>query len=117
MADESNPVSLSWGRFLRFRVRGLIVLVLVIGVWLGWIVRSAQIERDAVAAVVKAGGGVHYDWAWSNGKSLPGGKPWAPRWLTDLIGVEYFSKITAVLLDQAWTPLSSRHSGHRRRSE
>jgi hypothetical protein len=56
MPDESKPVSRPWRRFLRFSVRGLIVLVLVIGVGLGWIVRRAHIQRDAVSAITKAGG-------------------------------------------------------------
>jgi hypothetical protein len=43
-------------------MRGLIVLVLVIGGGLGWVVREAHMQRDAVAAVVKAGGTVLYDW-------------------------------------------------------
>jgi hypothetical protein len=47
-----------WQRFLRFSVRGLIVVVLVIGVWLGWLVRSARIQREAVAAIRIAGGNV-----------------------------------------------------------
>ncbi len=48
---SSGPVSRPWQRFLRFSVRGLIVLVLVIGAGLGWIVRSAQVQREAVAAI------------------------------------------------------------------
>ncbi len=51
-----------WGSSLRFSVRGLIVVVLVIGGWMGWMVRCARIQREAVAAIKKAGGGVCYDW-------------------------------------------------------
>ncbi len=57
----SGPVSRPWRRYLRFSVRGLIVFVLVIGVGLGWIVRSAHTQRDAVAAIKKAGGLTFYD--------------------------------------------------------
>ncbi len=85
-----------WRRFLRFSVRGLIVVVLVIGGWLGWIVRSARIQREAVAAITNAGGTVTYNWEWKNGKSTPGGKPWAPKRLVDLIGVDYFGHVTQV---------------------
>ena len=42
-------------RWLRISVRGVIVLVLVIGVGMGWIVRRARIQRDAVAAIENAG--------------------------------------------------------------
>ena len=96
MPDPTKPVRRPWRRFLRLSVRGLIVLVLVIGVWLGWVVRSARIQREAVAAIEQAGGSVKYDWEWSNGKDVRGGKPWAPRLLVDLIGVDYFGHVTAV---------------------
>jgi Leucine-rich repeat (LRR) protein len=92
----ADSVPHPWRRFLRFSVRGLIALVLVIGVWLGWIVRQAHIQRDAVAAIWRTRGNIHYDWEWSNGNPLPDGKPWAPRWLVALIGVDYFGRVTAV---------------------
>ena len=50
MPDQTKPVARPWRRFLRFSVRGLIVLVLVIGGWFGWVVRSARIQREAVAS-------------------------------------------------------------------
>ena len=94
MSAEPVTRTRPWRRFLRFSVRGLIVLVLVIGGLLGWIVRSARIQREAVAAIQKAGGGVTYDWEWTNGKSVLGGKPRAPGWLVDLVGVDYFGHVT-----------------------
>jgi hypothetical protein len=87
-----------WRPFLRFSVRGLLVLVLVAGAGMGWIVRDAHIQRDAVAAIKKAGGFVKYDWEWEwrTGKNISGGKPWAPVWLVNLIGVDYFGHVTVV---------------------
>ena len=41
---QAEHISHSWRRYLRFSVRGLTVLVLVIGVWLAWLVRSAHIH-------------------------------------------------------------------------
>ncbi len=90
------PVARPWRGFLRFSVRGLIVLVLVVGAWLGWLVRSARIQREAVAAIKAADGGVFYDWEWSNGVSILGGKPWSPRWLVDLIGIDYSGHVAFV---------------------
>ena len=46
----AEPASRSARRYLRMSVRGTIVLVLAVGGLLGWIVRSAAIQRDAVAA-------------------------------------------------------------------
>ena len=90
MLDQAKPVSRPWRRYLLFSVRGLIVLVLLIGVGLGWMVRSAHIQRDAVAAIRLVGGSVIYDWARKTGNGMPAGLPRALRWLADLIGVDYF---------------------------
>jgi hypothetical protein len=79
-------------------VRGLLVLVLVIGSGLGWIVHQAHVQRDAVAAIENFGGIVHDDWEWGNGSLIPGGRHWAPRWLVDLIGVDYFGHVSMVNL-------------------
>jgi hypothetical protein len=93
---SAQPSLKAWRHWLRFSVRGLLVLVLVIGGGLGWIVHQAHVQRDAVGAITRAGGSVMYDWEWNNGKSVPGGKPWAPRWLVDLIGVDYFGHVAMV---------------------
>ncbi len=61
MTDQAKPVSRPWRRFLRFSVRGMIVLVIVIAGCLGWIVRSARIQRQAVAAIRKMNGQVGYE--------------------------------------------------------
>jgi hypothetical protein len=96
MTSQPDRVSHLWRRFLRFSVWGLIVLLLVLGAGVGWIVRQARIQRDAVVAIMKAGGSVKYDWEWSNGKNILGGKPWAPLRFVNLIGVDYFGHVTAV---------------------
>ena len=101
MTDQAKPKSRFWRKYLRFSVRGLVVLVLVIGAGLGWIVRSARIQRQAVAVIEKVGGHVMYDWEWSNGKENPGAKPWAPKRLTDFVGVDYFGHVTSVELNGA----------------
>ncbi len=54
-------------RYLRFSVRSLIVLVLLIGGWLGWLVHSARSQREAVAALRKQAI-ILYDWEWQNGR-------------------------------------------------
>jgi internalin A len=98
MTDQAKPASRPWRRFLRFSVRGLIIVVLAIGVWLGWTVRSARIQREAVAAVQKAGGTVRYDWEWRNGKLISQGKPSTPSFLVDFVGADYFGHVTDVKL-------------------
>jgi Leucine Rich Repeat (LRR) protein len=90
-------VSRPWRRFLRYSVRGLILLVLVVGVWLGWIVRSARLQHAAVAAIEKDGGFVIYDgWNSDNGR-WTNSKPWRTNWLTNTIGVDYFADVKDVI--------------------
>jgi Leucine-rich repeat (LRR) protein len=103
MPDQSLPKSPR--RWLRFSIRGLIALVLVSGVGLGWAVSNARIQRDAVAAITKAGGSVMYEWE-------PIGKPWAPRWLVDLIGVDLFGDVTYVWLPRTATDSVIEHVGN-----
>jgi hypothetical protein len=55
ISDQAKPISRPWQRFLRFSVRGMIVVVLVICGSLGWMVRSARIQREAVPAKPERG--------------------------------------------------------------
>jgi hypothetical protein len=98
MLDQAQSVSRPWRRFLRFSMRGLIVLVLVIGGAMGWLVRAARIQRAAAAAISGIGGSVMYNWEWNNGRSYSGATPWVPKWLSDRVGVDYFGHITSVWL-------------------
>ncbi len=95
----AEPASRPWRSYLRFSVRGLIVLVLVIGAGLGWIVRTAHIQRDAVAAIERAGGAVAYDSGWTDNPTWMGHRePWAPKWLVDALGVDFFGHVFFVRL-------------------
>ncbi len=96
MPNQPEPIPRPRRRFLRFSIRGLIVLVLVIGGALGWLVRSARDQRGAAATIMAAGGIVQYNWEWRNGKSYPAAKPWVPDWLVDRIGIDYFGHVTQV---------------------
>jgi hypothetical protein len=89
----ASPVLRTGRRYLRLSVRGLIVLVLVVGVWLGWLVCGARVQREAVAAIKEAGGWVEYDWERGDAHGMLG-TPWAPQWLVDLVGVDYFGHVT-----------------------
>ena len=88
--------SSSWRRFLRVSLPRLIVLVVAIGLWLGWLARCARIQREAVATIGRTNCLILYDWQWKNGSYVPGGKPWAPRWLSDLIGVHFLGSVVVV---------------------
>ncbi len=92
----ADPAPHSWRRYLRFSLRGLIFLVILVEAGFGWIVRQAHIQRDAVAAIRKAGGHVAYSWEWDHGKAIPGGGPWAASWIVESIGVDFFGHVTHV---------------------
>jgi hypothetical protein len=93
MPDQPLPASRR--RWLRISVRALLLLVLFIGCWLGWMVRAARIQRETVAAIQGAGGRVLYDWEWENGYPKNEG-PWAPKWLVDRLGIDYFGSVVYV---------------------
>jgi hypothetical protein len=78
----------------RFRVntRELMALVLLIGAALGWVVNRAHTQRDAVAAIRRAGGYVRYQ---ENNGWLED-SPGLSRWLASQVGVDYFDTVVSV---------------------
>src|SRR5262245_23739149 len=99
MADQLLPAS--WRHRLRISVRGLILLVLIVGGWLGWLVRSARIQREAVAAIQRDGGWVYYDWQRAGDLVYDAlAKPGGPRWLSERVGVDYYSNPVYVTLER-----------------
>jgi hypothetical protein len=98
-----SPPNRRWWRGSRIRLslRGLMALVLLLGIWMGWYVRRVKLQRDAVAAIKRAGGTVAYDWEWShyNPDIIDlNGKPRAPKWLSDRVGVDYVGNVVHVNL-------------------
>jgi len=112
-----RPIRRSRRSYRRFSVRGLIVLVLAIGGWLGWIVRSARVQREAVAAIQRAGGWVWYDWQYDHGRFIPAGKPWAPGWLVDRLGDDYFGHVVYAAVNEGGSDAVLSHIGHLSRLE
>jgi hypothetical protein len=93
---SEKPTAARWRSYLRFSLRGLIVLIVLLGGGLGWIVRSARIQRATVLAIEQSGGSVLYDWQHNNGRYfLRSNSPW-PRWLLDRLPVDYFHAVTWV---------------------
>src|SRR5262245_44856035 len=80
-------------RLLQFRLRTLLLVLTAVGLWLGWQVRQAERQRQAVAAIVDAGGEVEYDFAAAHGG-------WCrPDWLRRLLGDDYLYDVVAVTFD------------------
>lgn len=81
----------------RLKIGTMMVLVLILGGGLGWLARTASIQRAAVAAIRKSRGQVWYPWDLKDGKPIVGGRPWWPRWLVDRLGIDYFGRVVMVV--------------------
>jgi hypothetical protein len=80
------------------------LLVLVLGGWLGWRVHWAQKQREAVAAIKVYGGTVRYDWELEENQGSSGPSAPGPTWLERAIGAEYFQDVVEVNLSGPWDP-------------
>ncbi len=107
-----NPSSNKRRSYVRISVRALMVLVLFAGGWMGWLVRSARVQRAAVAAIQRVNGYVEYEWDFTNPNRKPSPRSWWPKWLVDSLGVDYFFNIVAVDLDDRATDLELVHVGN-----
>src|SRR5262245_60105787 len=101
MSSPTDRVSRPWRRFLSFSVRGLIVFVIVFGAGMGWIVRQAHIQREAVAAIMRAGGLVKYNKGWIKTNMVHSARNLTSGWLVNRIGVDYPSHVTVVWLNRS----------------
>ena len=89
-------------RFLRFTLRSLLLLMLVVCVALGWKVERARKQRDAVNWVQKFGGSVDYDYQIDdNGRPIPNAEPPGPKWLLKQLGIDFFDDVVSVNLTKA----------------
>ena len=79
-------------------MRGVIVTVLFVAAYLGWVANRARTQREAVAAIRKAGGTVAYEWEERKGEVIKGGKPPLPRWIVNVLGLDYLGSVTGVVL-------------------
>jgi hypothetical protein len=94
-------------KWLRFSLRTLLLLITALCVWLGIQVTSARRQREAVAAIIKAGGTVFYDYemvpdtpfGYNVNKML---RPPGAAWLRQLVGEDYFRTAGVV-----WLPSSA----------
>jgi hypothetical protein len=94
MPDPSSPRCRR--QRLHVTVRTMMTLVLIVGAGLGWIVHRAQVQRQAVAVIREAGGSVIYE---SQLRTFSSGKPWWPKWVTEILGIDYFDDVNTVYLE------------------
>ena len=120
MATEPNKPKKRRRRWWQYSLRTLFVLLTVFGVWLAWVVHRASEQRKAVEWVENMGGVVRYDYEFDDeGHLIDDGKSPGPKWLVELVGVDYFQEVIGVDLPYTQvndlTPLvglkSLRHLG------
>jgi Leucine-rich repeat (LRR) protein len=79
-------------RLLRISLRTTLVVVTLLCIMLAFKVRKVERQKEAVAWVEEMGGQVEYDSAFDfagHRAELPG-----PKWLRDMIGVDYFDTVS-----------------------
>jgi hypothetical protein len=98
MRDGEGTRDSSHLKQLRFNTRGLMALVLVAACASAWFVGRAHEQRDAVNAARRAGAVVYYPWRTitADGCQIFPGKPSAPDWLVNLIGVDCLGHVVDV---------------------
>jgi hypothetical protein len=74
------------------------VVVLLMGGVLGWFMHAVRTQREALTAILRAGGTVCYDWHAKNGTENRQVGPAAPKWLVAWVGVVCFGSVVAVSL-------------------
>jgi hypothetical protein len=105
-AEEPRPVPRRRRAFFLVSVRGLLVLILIIGCALGLIARIARtgaLQHRAVAAIYQAGGWVVYDTEWDQRVNTSAWTPRWPKWLVDRVGVDYLGNVVFVNLHDRGT--------------
>ena len=84
----------------RISLRAMFMVVLFLGCSLGWLVHRARVQKAAVDAVERVRGEVLYEWQYKDGKYIPDGRPWWPRWLVSVLGVDYLGSVARVIVTQ-----------------
>ena len=89
-------------RLLQFRLRTLLIAILVLSLPLSWFavrMERARRQRETVKAIERIGGRVEYDYMVDkNGLHIMNAQPPGPVWLRALLGNDFFSDVVTVNL-------------------
>ncbi len=98
MPQETNKPK---RRFFRFSLRSFLIVVTILCVWLGWFLYRVEQQREVVRWVEENGGLVEYEYQYTSGGEFKNIPPPGPRWLCNILGVDYFSSVVNVYLDRS----------------
>ena len=84
------PRRVHWRRFLQYRLRTLLIVMVVVFVAMGVWSNSARRQRAAVESLKKVCALVMYDFE----EHKLASPPHRPAWLVELLGVDYFANVT-----------------------
>ena len=82
----------------RVSIRVMMLIVLIVALLLGWQVNKVRQQREAVAAVKRYGGWVHYDYEFVNGTLTSGQSPSGAALARKTLGDEFFQNVRQVSL-------------------
>lgn len=101
---------------LRFSLRTFLIAVTLFCMLLAWRLHRAKQQREAVKAIAAAGGWVHYDYQLGDSRAAdidPEARPWEPKWLLDLVGIDFFHDVAEVNMVYNEDSGSRRDNYHR----
>ncbi len=82
-------------------LRALMLLVVIVGGVLGTQVRLAHRQRDVATFLRQNRWSIDYDWQWEGDRPVTNRKPWAPQWLVEQLGVDFFGHVYSIGHTQA----------------
>jgi hypothetical protein len=83
----------------QFSLKAMLITLTVVGISVGVLANRARRQRDAVAALIAAGGAVMYDYNFdANHVQIPDAKPAGPTWLRKIVGDHFLDDVVFVYL-------------------
>ncbi|HEV3166624.1 MAG TPA: hypothetical protein VGZ22_21545 [Isosphaeraceae bacterium] len=109
----SPPTTRPKRRWLTISLRALVLLILVIAVWLGYVTNRARRQAEAVAALTSRRSWARFDYEYPGGtpagqRMIRNAQPHGPAWLRRLVGDEYFREVVLVSCYPSKPPVPPR---------
>lgn len=101
MPTNSQADSKQKLRWYQFSLRALLIFVTIFACACSWFavnMQQARRQREAVAAVKNLDGYIAYYYERGADFLITGNEPHGPRWLQDLLGIDFFNTVSFVFL-------------------